>query len=530
MSCHRIVLILAVALLVGVGAGPATAQKYGGTLNVMALNSPPSLSPMEVDTIATVWPMSPVYSNLVYYDPLEPKESFDALMPELAESWSWDGAGTALTFKLRQGVKFHDGQPFTARDVKLTFDVSRGANVTQRLKLNPRKAWWKNIEEIVANGDHEVTFRVKRVQPSLLAMLASGFSTVYPAHIPYAALRTRGVGTGPFVFKEYKADRHFIHTRNPDYFVKGRPYLDGLNYRIITSRSTQTAAILAREVDLDAPSATTKPIMEHLKSANDQLIFRPTARYNLTGVRFNPRRKPWDNPLMRQAVSLALDRDAMIQAVFQGGAQRGGILLPPPDGVWGLPEQELRQLPGYGDAAKNREQARENLRGLGYGEQNRLKVKISVRNSPQFVEPGVFTAGAMKAVYMDAELAVIDPALWAGMLARRDFEVAVGSTGVSIGDPDATFYENFSCGSIRNYTDYCNPEVDRMMDAQSQQTDGARRAVMAREVDKRLLIDGAQIVYGFRINYNARWPDVKNFVPHPNHYSYGRMQDVWLDR
>jgi peptide/nickel transport system substrate-binding protein len=270
--------------------------------------------------------------------------------------------------------------------------------------------------------------------------------------------------------------------------------------------------------------------MEQLKAANAMLLFRPTARYNLTGVRFNPRRKPWDDRKMRQAVSLALDRDAMIQAVFQGGAVRGGILLPPPDGVWGLPEEELRQVPGYGAAAKNLEQARQIVRGFGYHENNRLKVKIYVRNSPQFVEPGVFTAGALKAVYMDAELAVIEPALWTSMMARRDFEIAVGSTGVSLGDPDATFYENFSCGSIRNYSDYCNPEVDGMMDAQSRETDVAKRGEMAREVDKRLLLDGATIVYGFRINYNAMWPDVKNFVAHPNHYAYGRMQDVWLER
>jgi peptide/nickel transport system substrate-binding protein len=270
--------------------------------------------------------------------------------------------------------------------------------------------------------------------------------------------------------------------------------------------------------------------MEQRKPVAPGLVFTPTTRLNFTNVHFNVKRKPWDNPRLRQAVSLALDRHAMIRTVFQGGAQRGGVNGPPPDGNWGLPEEELKDLPGYGDFERSRQQAREIMRDLGYGETNRLKYILSTRVSPVYVEPATFTIAALKDVYMDGELKQFESGQWYGVVARRDYTVAVNSTGVSADDPDVNFYENFTCNSIRNYSDYCNPAVEKLIDTQSQEFDTAKRKKLVWEIDKRLVTDGARIILAFRINYNAMWPHVKNLIPHANQYTYGRMQEVWLDR
>src|SRR5882724_7392492 len=109
----------------------------------------------------------------------------------------------------------------------------------EKLRLNPRKSWYRNLEEVTTNGDFEVTFRLRRPQPSFLALLASGWSPVYPCHITARDMRTRPIGTGPFKFVEFKPNELIRVTRNPDYWKQGRPYLDGIEYTIIPSISTR---------------------------------------------------------------------------------------------------------------------------------------------------------------------------------------------------------------------------------------------------------------------------------------------------
>ena len=126
-----------------------------------------------------------VFNNLVLFNQHEKQNRPEFIQPELAESWSWDEDHTRLTFKLRQGVKWHDGKPFTAADVKCTWDMLTGKS-QEKLRLNPRKAWYRNLEDVVAEGDHAVTFVLKRPQPAFLMLLASGMSPVYPCHVPPA--------------------------------------------------------------------------------------------------------------------------------------------------------------------------------------------------------------------------------------------------------------------------------------------------------------------------------------------------------
>src|SRR5438046_2666791 len=232
----RSLLALVVLLALIVVVAPVTAQspKSGGVLVTSPLSATPSLSPHEESTIATVQQASPCFNNLVYYDPTRKVESVDTVVPELAEKWSWQDNYRNLVFFLRKDVKWHDGKPFTAQDVKYTFDAVRGApDAKARLKVNPRKLWYEAIEAIEAPDPYTVVFRLKHPQPSLLLMLASGYSPVYPAHVPLAELRQRCVGTGPFRLKQYSRGELVELERNPDYFVPGRPYLDGLRYPII---------------------------------------------------------------------------------------------------------------------------------------------------------------------------------------------------------------------------------------------------------------------------------------------------------
>ena len=201
--------------------GPASAQKSGGVLKVYFFDSPASMSIHEEATIAAEGPMMGVFNNLVMYKQDVPQSGFQSIVPDLATDWSWDEDKTQLTFRLRPGVKWHDGKPFTAKDVVCTWDLLTG-KAAEKLRINPRKAWYRNLDEVVPNGDNEVTFRLKRPQSSFIALLASGFTPIYPCHVPPRDMRSHPIGTGPFKFVEFKPNEVIRVTRNPDYWKPGR--------------------------------------------------------------------------------------------------------------------------------------------------------------------------------------------------------------------------------------------------------------------------------------------------------------------
>jgi peptide/nickel transport system substrate-binding protein len=156
------VIIAAGAILSALApAEPANAQKQGGVMKMGHFDSPASMSPLEESTIAVNRPMSGVFNNLVMYKQDVAQNSPQSIIPDLATGWSWNEEGTELTFPLRQGVKWHDGKPFTAADVKCTFDLLMGKSSDQ-LRVNPRKSWYLNVAEVTTNGDYETTFHLKR--------------------------------------------------------------------------------------------------------------------------------------------------------------------------------------------------------------------------------------------------------------------------------------------------------------------------------------------------------------------------------
>ena len=178
--------IAGLSLFALVAAGAASAQKSGGVLKIEHFDSPASMSILEESTRAALQPMMAVFNNLVIYDQNVKQNSLDSIVPDLATSWNWSEDGKELTFKLRDGVKWHDGKPFTAKDVKCTWDLLMGTG-QDKLRVNPRKSWYNNLEAVTTNGDFEVAFRLKQPQPALLALLASGWSPIYPCHVAAGA-------------------------------------------------------------------------------------------------------------------------------------------------------------------------------------------------------------------------------------------------------------------------------------------------------------------------------------------------------
>jgi peptide/nickel transport system substrate-binding protein len=178
----RVVAAAGALVVVLFAAGAADAQKSGGILRVPWFDSPASMSMHEESTVATNRPMMGVFNNLVLFDQHVAQNSPKSIVPDLATRWLWNEEGTELTLPLRQGVKWHDGKPFTAKDVKCTWELLQG-KASEKLRINPRKPWYANLDEVTTNGEDEVTFHLKRPQPSFLTLLASGWSAVYPCHV-----------------------------------------------------------------------------------------------------------------------------------------------------------------------------------------------------------------------------------------------------------------------------------------------------------------------------------------------------------
>ena len=519
------------ALVFLVGPAGAQAAKTGGTLIATLNEAPPSFSIHEEATIGTVWPMMPCYNNLVLFDPLKKQESLQTVIGELAERWSWQDEGRNLVMFLRKGVKWHDGQPFTSKDVQHTFDTVREApGVTRKLRVNPRKLWYANVEAIETPDPHTVVFRLKHAQPSFLLMLASGYSPVYPSHVSPADLRTRCVGTGPFKLKEYRPGEVLELVRNPDYFVPDRPYLEGIRYVVIKDRATRYAALQAGQQHIAFPFEISKTLAENAKKAVPSLVVVETTNNVNDHLLVNFKRPLFQDARVRQALSFAIDRKGYIQAGRQGAAFPGGIFLPPPFGVWGLPAAEQAKLPGFGDQTKHKAEARRLLAEAGYGPGKPLQVRISTRAIGTYIDIASYIVDQLKQVGVEGTLDQVETGVWHPKMTRREFDVAVNLTGIGPDDPDANLFENFKCGSPRNYSDYCNEAIDKLIEQQSQTTDAKKRLALVHEIDRKLQLDGARLMLGWSKEYMVMWPFVKNLVPHQSVYNYGRMQEVWLDR
>ena len=507
----------------------AWAQQTGGTLRIAHRDSPASLSIHEEATNSVVTPIMSVFNNLVMFDPHRKQNTTDGIVPDLAESWSWSEDRKRLTFKLRSGVTWHDGQPFSASDVRCTFDLLTG-RAKDRLRLNARATWYSNLAEVSTNGPLEATLVLHRPQPSILTMLASGYTPVYPCHVPPAKMRTDPVGTGPFMLKEFRRNETILLVRNPNYWKKGLPYLDAIEFAIIPTRSTAMLGFVSGKVDMTFPYEMTIPLVREIKSQMPSAVCEIVTTNASTNLLVNQKAAPFDNPEIRRAVALTLDRSDFVRIMSEGQNRVGGALLPPPEGLWGLPAEVLSTLPGFGsDVVGNRAEAQKIMQSLGYSPSNTVKIKVTTRNIGSYRDAAVILIDQLRHAYVEAELEVIDTAIWHAKVAKRDYQVGLNITGSGLDDPDQQFYENYACGSQRNYSDYCDKAVEALVLEQSQEQDFEKRRKLVWEIDRRLQTDLARPIIMHNRGGTCMTPTVKNVTIQVNSvYNGWRFEDSWL--
>jgi peptide/nickel transport system substrate-binding protein len=216
-------------------------------------------------------------------------------------------------------------------------------------------------------------------------------------------MRQHPIGTGPFKFVEFRPNEVIKVVRNPDYWKPGRPYLDGIEWEIVRDVSTRLLSFIAGRADVYF--GVTIPQLKDVKAQVPQAICDSVLVNGSRNLIVNPNAPPFDNPDLRQAMSLNLDRQAFIDIMGMGQGAMGGPMEPPPEGLWGMPAEMLKALPGYGaDVGAPRAEVRKIMERLGYGPDKRLSVKVSARNVPPWRDPAVILIDQLKEIYIDGEL------------------------------------------------------------------------------------------------------------------------------
>ena len=290
---------------------PALAQnqpRSGGELVFMVPSEPPSYDGHKEGTFGVVHPLAPHYSTLLRVDPTD--RSGTKVIGDLAETWTISADGLVYTLKLRQGVRFHDGSVMTSRDVKASYDkiVFPPAETSSY-----RKGQYRVVEAVEAPDASTIRFRLKWPEASFLMTLASPYSWIYKADILAKDIRwyeKNVMGTGPFVFVEHVKGSHWIGKKNPAYWDRGKPYLDGFRALFVSSSAAQVAAIRGERAHIQFRSFSPSERDTLVAALGPKITVQESPWDCSMLLAMNHERKPWDDKRVRRALTLALDRYA----------------------------------------------------------------------------------------------------------------------------------------------------------------------------------------------------------------------------
>src|SRR3989454_591222 len=507
MRRHRTILaVFGVSVLIGsvvvavLAAVQAETPRRGGVLLAAIAADAPSLDPHQEQTFATIELVAPLYSTLIQIDPL----SYPKIIGDAASEWKIASDGLTYTFKLRQGIRFHDGATMTAADVKATYDkiVFPPAGVR-----SIRKNAYSAIASIEAPDPITVVYKLKFASASLLGNLASPWNVIYPKKYldrDPNYFKANVVGSGPFKLKSYTRGSTFEGERNPDYFVKDRPYLDGYKFFISTETSVRAAA---------------------LRSGRAYIEFRDLPNSEVEAIK----RQLGDKVVVQQTpFVLGIDRYTGGRVLYPLTGLRDPGALTRPGTEWAMSPAELEKFPGFWrDADKSRAEAKRLLAEAGYP--NGFKVVLKNRNVRlPYQDFAVYVIQEWRKIGVEAEHRPLETAAW--FSDRRDtghFELIIAPTVESSDDPDV-FLRRYTTGDPQNWGRYSNPALDDLFSRQARALDPAERKRLVIELQK-IVLENAYHMPGLWWSRNVvHWAKVKNWVAPPSHFSNQKLQDVWL--
>ena len=522
--------VIAVAALLAsmVVSTPVAAQtetpRRGGVLLAVIGADAPSLDPHQESTFATIQVVAPLYSTLVQIDPYH----YPKIIGDAASEWKIAPDGLTYTFKIRQGIRFHDGSPLTAADVKATYDKIIWPPPGVR---SIRKNTYTAVHSVDTPNDSTVVFRLKFPSASLLVNLASPWNVLFPKKYldkDPNYFKSNVMGSGPFKFKSHTRGATFEGERNPDYFIKDRPYLDGYKFFISTETSVRAAAIRSGRAYIEFRDLPLSEVEAIRKQLGDKIAVQETSATGWWGIAVNNTVKPFNDIRVRKALTLGLDRYTAGRVLYPltGLKHVGGLMRPGSE--WAMADAEVEKFPGFWrDADKSRAEARKLLAEAGYP--NGLKVVLKNRNVKlPYQDFAVLAIQEWRKIGVEAENRPLETAAW--FSDGRDtgnFELIIAPGVEFMDDPDQ-FLQRYTTGDVNNWGRFSDPRIDDLFARQARVLDPSERKKLVHEIEK-IVLDNAYYLPGlFWTRRVVHWAKVKNYVAPPNHYSNQKLQDVWL--
>ena len=521
-----VVSVIVLAALTFIVPAHAQTPRTGGELVFVVPSEPPSYDAHQEETFGVIHPIAPHYSTLLKVDPTD--KSGTKPVGDLAESWTVSQDNKTYTFKLRRGVKFHDGGEMTSKDVKASYD--KIINPPQGVK-SLRKEMYASVQAVDAPDPYTVVFKLKRAEQSILLGLASPWNWIYRAELLAKDPRhyEKNInGTGPFTFVEHQRGSKWVGKKNPNYWDKGKPYLDGYQALFVKDSAAQVAAVRGERAHIQFRGFSPAERDSLVQALGNKITVQESPWDCLNFVSMRHDKKPWDDKRVRRAMSLALDRYQGSVALSKIAIVKevGGILVP--GTPYATPQQELEKLAGYGrDIKKNREEARRLLKEAGVPDGFAFTFKN--RGIPMPYEPvGVWLIDQWRQIGLNVKQEVIEASAYHPLLKRGDFDVAMDFQCGFIVEPDLDLVR-FLSTSDANYGKHKDTVIDDLYHQQAQAADPEARKKILRQLEKRLLDDEAHVIYTLQwhriIPHSAK---VKGWTITPSHYLNNQLDTVWL--
>ncbi len=498
--------------------------KRGGTL-VFGINSgdPPTYDCHQSTLFPIIHLLSPHYSNLLRLD----LKNYPKVEGDLAESWTVAPDAKTYSFKLRPGVKFHDGSAFSAEDVKASYDRLR--NPPQGV-VSVRQGLVADIDSIETPDALTVVFKLKRPNRALLYAFANPFNCIYSAaklkENPTFPVRNV-MGTGPFRFVEHVAGAHWKGERFKDYFKPNLPYLDGF-HALFTQGAALINALQGSQIMADFRSVTSVDRDRLVGALGSKITVQESPWLNCLLVTFNTRKKPFDDARVRRALSLAIDRWKAAEVLPRSTIMRylGGYLRPGYE--LAAREEDLVKMPGFSkDIEASRTEARRLLAEAGVPN---LKIKLTNRTIANlFTGGGVYVIDQWRQIGVETEHIQANDVLYNNALNEGTFDVALSFQGDSVDEPTYQLARYLSVDLSSNQGKYTDRELDRLFEVQKDAADDKARYQALRQFETRMLTEAYNVPLLWWQRIVIMSAKVKGWQMSPSHLIGQDLEQVWLE-
>lgn len=487
----------------------------------MTDGDPASLDPIRSVDVAYFHFWDNVYSQLVQYNWQDPK---DKIMPDLAESWTVSNDLKTYTFKLRQGVTWQDGKPFTAENAKWMVDIKKKEGGWMVSEL-------ATVDKVEAVDQTTLRITLSKGRSSFMQVLALNLFPFAAQHVNDAAkgdLKTGpNIGTGPF--KESKFQRGVVLelARNPNYYDPALPYLDGIKFQYITDAGTYAAAFRAGKLDFIGlgTTAVDRDVLETLKKSVPNLQPNPHDSMEQAAIKINTKVKPWDDVRVRRAAFLAIDRGAAMKGLSAFALKPAAA---PVTLTWSLPDQELYSIPGYrkgDDLEADRETARKLLVAAGYPNGFDTEI-ITLAGIPKLMKPQVFIIDQLSQIGIRTRSTAYDG--FAVFMKRGldwDYPLMSATSVIAYPSPDASAVFVQESSFNNNLLD---PQTIDLFQKQGLEPDPAKQRELVYAMQRRMIEMAPFVPIVWLADYYPAQPWVGGLAPALGLRGHTNLDHVWV--